>query len=51
MVDTPKTLRRAQSRGGSQDEPADKVGLVEIYGQAWRAGGSKQRTGEVTLVA
>jgi len=36
----------AQIRGGSRDEPADKVGLVEIYGQAWRTGGTKQRTGD-----
>ena len=28
-------------RGGSRDEPADKVGLVSIYGQAWRTGGTK----------
>lgn len=36
----------AQIRGGSRDEPADKVGLVDIYGQAWRTGGTKQRTGD-----
>jgi len=36
----------AQIRGGSRDEPADKVGLTEIYGQAWRTGGTKQRTGD-----
>ncbi len=36
----------AQIRGGSRDEPADKVGLAEIYGQAWRTGGTKQRTGD-----
>lgn len=36
----------ARIRGGSRDEPADKVGLVEIYGQAWRTGGTKQRTGD-----
>ena len=36
----------AQIRGGSRDEPGDKVGLVEIYGQAWRTGGTKQRTGD-----
>jgi zinc protease len=36
----------AQIRGGSRDEPADKVGLVEIYGQAWRTGGTKQKTGD-----
>ena len=36
----------AQIRGGSRDEPADKVGLVEIYAQAWRTGGTKQKTGD-----
>jgi len=36
----------AQIRGGSRNEPADKVGLVEIYGQAWRTGGTKSRTGD-----
>jgi zinc protease len=36
----------AQIRGGSRDEPSDKVGLTEIYGQAWRTGGTKQRTGD-----
>jgi len=36
----------AQIRGGSLNEPAEKVGLVEIYGQAWRTGGTKSRTGD-----
>jgi len=36
----------ARIRGGSRDEPAGKVGLVEIYGQAWRTGGTQQRTGD-----
>ncbi len=36
----------AQIRGGSRDEPADKVGLVEIYAQAWRTGGTKAKTGD-----
>src|SRR5438552_1937658 len=25
-------------RGGSRDEPAEKVGLVEIYADVWRTG-------------
>ena len=33
-------------RGGSREEPAAKVGLVSIYGQAWRAGGSVKRGGD-----
>jgi zinc protease len=36
----------AQIRGGSREEPADKVGLVSIYGQAWRTGGTKSKTGD-----
>jgi zinc protease len=36
----------AQIRGGSRDEPADKVGLVEIYAQTWRTGGTKAKTGD-----
>lgn len=27
-------------RGGSRDEPADKLGLVSIYGQTWRTSGT-----------
>ena len=33
-------------RGGSRTEPAEKVGLVEIYGEVWRTGGTKLRTGD-----
>lgn len=33
-------------RGGSRDEPADKVGLVSLYGDTWRTSGSKQATGD-----
>jgi zinc protease len=36
----------AEIRGGSRSEPAGKVGLVQIYGQAWRTGGTKNRTGD-----
>jgi zinc protease len=35
-----------QIRGGSRDEPADKVGLAQIYGQVWRTGGTKTKTGD-----
>ena len=35
-----------QIRGGSRDEPADKVGLVQMYGQSWRTGGTKAKTGD-----
>jgi zinc protease len=33
-------------RGGSRDEPADKVGLVSLYGDTWRTSGSAQATGD-----
>jgi zinc protease len=33
-------------RGGSRDEPADKTGLAEIYGEVWRTGGTRSRTGD-----
>jgi zinc protease len=36
----------AQIRGGSIDEPATKVGLVDIYGEVWRTGGTKSETGD-----
>jgi zinc protease len=36
----------ARIRGGSREEPADKVGLVNIFGQVWRTGGTKAQTGD-----
>lgn len=36
----------ARIRGGSREEPADKLGLVSIYGDAWRTGGTKSQTGD-----
>jgi len=36
----------ARIRGGAREEPADKVGLTAIYGQAWRTGGTTSRTGD-----
>ena len=33
-------------RGGSRSEPADKVGMLEIYGEVWRTGGTKSQTGD-----
>jgi zinc protease len=32
--------------GGSRTEPAEKVGLVDIYGEVWRTGGTKLHTGD-----
>jgi zinc protease len=33
-------------RGGSRSEPANKVGMLEIYGEVWRTGGTKSQTGD-----
>jgi zinc protease len=36
----------ARIRGGSRNEPAGKVGLVDIYSEVWRTGGTKSQTGD-----
>jgi zinc protease len=36
----------ARIRGGSREEPAGKAGLIDIYGEAWRTGGTKTQTGD-----
>ncbi|MGB8731034.1 MAG: pitrilysin family protein [Candidatus Sulfotelmatobacter sp.] len=36
----------ARIRGGSSNEPATKVGLVELFGEVWRTGGTKAQTGD-----
>jgi len=36
----------ARIRGGSREEPGAKAGLVDIYGQTWRTGGTTTRTGD-----
>jgi zinc protease len=33
-------------RGGSRDEPADKIGLVTLYGQTWRTSGTATIDGD-----
>ncbi|MDE1161842.1 MAG: pitrilysin family protein [Acidobacteriaceae bacterium] len=33
-------------RGGARDEPADKLGLVSLYGQAWRTSGTSSTPGD-----
>jgi len=33
-------------RGGSQEEAAEKIGLVDLYGEVWRTGGTQSRTGD-----
>ena len=36
----------ARIRGGSVNEPANKVGLVDIFSEVWRTGGTKSQTGD-----
>jgi zinc protease len=36
----------ARIHGGSRSEPAAKTGLVDIYGEVWRTGGTKAQTGD-----
>jgi zinc protease len=36
----------ARIRGGSINEPANKTGLIDIYGEVWRTGGTKTQTGD-----
>jgi len=33
-------------RDGARMEPADKVGMVSLYGSVWRTGGTKTKTGD-----
>ena len=33
-------------RGGSREEPAEKAGLVSMFGQTWRTSGTKARNGD-----
>lgn len=37
---------RAVIRGGAREEPAAKAGVVEVYGEVWRTGGTKTKTGD-----
>lgn len=36
----------ARIRGGSRSEPAAKVGLMSLYSEVWRTGGTKDQTGD-----
>src|SRR5450432_4764832 len=36
----------ARIRGGSVNEPAEKIGLVDLFGDVWRTGGTKSQTGD-----
>jgi zinc protease len=33
-------------RGGSLEEPADKTGMVAMYAEVWRTGGTQSKTGD-----
>ena len=36
----------ARIRGGERSIPRDKAGLIDIYGEVWRTGGTKTQTGD-----
>src|ERR1700683_4771040 len=36
----------ARIRGGSRSEPANKAGMLDMYGGVWRPGGTKSQTGD-----
>ena len=36
----------ARIRGGSRSEPASKTGMLDMYGEVWRTGGTKSQTGD-----
>jgi len=36
----------ARIRGGSRSEPANEVGMLDMYGEVWRTGGTKAQTGD-----
>ena len=36
----------AMIRGGSDSEPAEKTGLVDLYGSTWRTGGTEKLSGD-----
>ena len=44
--DLPLVRGNALIRGGSRDLPANKAGLMGIYGQSWRTGGTATKTGD-----
>src|SRR5258707_15061748 len=40
----PLVTASARICGGLRNEPASKIGLVEIFGEIWRTGGTKTQT-------
>ncbi|HMD16126.1 MAG TPA: pitrilysin family protein, partial [Terriglobales bacterium] len=36
----------ARIRGGERSVPANKIGLMDVYGEVWRTGGTKSQTGD-----
>jgi zinc protease len=42
----PLITATARIRGGSISEPANKTGLTQLYGEVWRTGGTRSKTGD-----
>jgi zinc protease len=42
----PLITATARIRGGSISEPTNKTGLTDLYGDVWRTGGTKTKTGD-----
>jgi zinc protease len=36
----------ARIRGGERSIPANKTGMIDVYGEVWRTGGTKSQTGD-----
>jgi zinc protease len=36
----------ARIRGGERSVPANRIGLMDVYGEVWRTGGTKSQTGD-----
>jgi zinc protease len=45
-TELPLVRGHARIRGGSREEPASKVGLVTLFGDTWRTGGTESRSGD-----
>lgn len=42
----PLIAANADIRGGSRSEPAAKIGMLSLYDEVWRTGGTKTQTGD-----
>jgi zinc protease len=45
-LELPLINATARIRGGAISEPASKAGLTDLYGEVWRTGGTKTKTGD-----